>query len=64
MISLHETKFATALAAKIEKAYQKRADDVANGVAAEKYREEVGYLRGLKEARGMIETVRAELSKQ
>jgi len=40
---------------------QEKAEDLVAGVPIERYREEVGYIRGLNEALKMIEEVRAEL---
>lgn len=46
---------------KVEDLYHKKATEVANGVPTENYRENVGYLRGLKDALRLISEARAEL---
>lgn len=62
-MTAYETKFERFISEEIGKAYRKAADDVANGVAVDKYREEVGYLRGLKAALTIISKSRAEMEK-
>lgn len=59
----HETKFERHVSETIGKAYRKAADAVAEGVSVDKYREEVGYLRGLKAALDIVSKARAELEK-
>jgi hypothetical protein len=56
-----EIKFERAFLKKVEAAYNKKADELVSGVAVEKYREEVGYLRGLRDVMKMIESVHGEL---
>lgn len=60
----YETKFERHIGEAITKAYRKAADAVAEGVSVEKYREEVGYLRGLKAALAIVSQARAELEKK
>lgn len=59
----YEGKFERHVSETIRKAYQKAADAVVVGVSVEKYREEVGYLRGLKAALDIMSHARAELAK-
>lgn len=56
-----DSKFEQLIKEKIGKSYRKKADEVINGVTADKYREEVGYLRGLRDALDLVEKARAEL---
>ena len=63
-MQVFETKFERLIVEKLQKAYQKKADEIANGVPVEIYREQVGYLRALKDALSMVEKARAELLQQ
>lgn len=60
-----ETKFERLITAKLNEAYSKSAEGMATGGfhAFEKYREEVGYVRGLKAALKFVSEVRAELQR-
>lgn len=60
-MNIVDTRFERLIGEKLGGAYRKRADEVASGVPVDKYREEVGYLRGLKEALEMVAKARAEL---
>ena len=59
-----DTNFERLIRDRLTKAYQKKAGEVADGVPVDKYREDVGYLRGLKDALGMLDKARAELFQQ
>ncbi len=61
-MSAFDTKFEAILRGKVEKVLSKKVEDVATGCPTfEKYREEVGYIRALKDVLGMVEKARAEL---
>lgn len=62
-MSPYETKLEKHISESIMKAYRKAADAVSEGVSVDKYREEVGYLRGLKAASEIVSRARAELEK-
>lgn len=60
----YETKLEKHICEAIAKAYRRAADAVIEGVVVDKYREEVGYLRGLKAASEIISQARAGLEKK
>lgn len=56
-----ETRLERVIREKLEKAISKKAEDLIQGVPTfDRYREEVGYIRGLKDALTMLEKARAE----
>lgn len=57
-----DTKFERLIRGKLAAAIAKKADDVVSGVPTfDKYREDIGYIRALKDALVMVDKARAEL---
>lgn len=60
-----ETRFTTLFKAKVKEVVDNRSDSLANGDAADysKYRESVGYLRGLADAIKICEEIEGEFDR-